>query len=51
MLCMSDITEPSQSSMPGTARPVRDTADAYVNELAVLNPILATSLGLPFGQD
>jgi uncharacterized protein (DUF885 family) len=51
MLCMSDITEPSQSSTPGTARPVRDTADAYVNELAVLNPILATSLGLPFGQD
>jgi uncharacterized protein (DUF885 family) len=39
---MPDITAP---------RPVRDVADAYVDELAVLNPILATSLGRPQGQD
>src|SRR3984957_10166314 len=32
-------------------RPVRDIADAYVDELAVLNPILATTLGRPQGQD
>ncbi len=32
-------------------RPVRDAADAYVSRLAELNPILATSLGLPAGQD
>ena len=39
--------------MPDTsaARPVRDVADAYARELAGLNPILATSLGWPQGQD
>jgi uncharacterized protein (DUF885 family) len=49
MLCMSDITQTSQTS--ASVRPVRDTADAYVTELAELNPLLATSLGLPVGQD
>ena len=32
-------------------RPVRDIADSYVQELAELNPALATYLGLPVGQD
>ena len=32
-------------------RRVRDTADAYVDQLAELNPIVATSLGRPEGQD
>jgi uncharacterized protein (DUF885 family) len=49
MLCMADITQTSQPSAAG--RPVRDTADAYVTDLAELNPLLATSLGLPVGQD
>ncbi|HEY2508193.1 MAG TPA: DUF885 domain-containing protein [Streptosporangiaceae bacterium] len=32
-------------------RPVRDAADAYVEQQARLNPLDATFLGLPFGQD
>jgi uncharacterized protein (DUF885 family) len=32
-------------------RPVRDAADAYVGAAAELNPLLATMLGLPEGQD
>jgi uncharacterized protein (DUF885 family) len=51
MLIMSDATA-SSSSVPSAApRPVRDAADAYVQELAVLDPGLATELGLPEGQD
>ena len=34
-----------------SARPVRDLADAFVSDLARLDPVLATSLGLPDGQD
>ncbi|HXW47676.1 MAG TPA: DUF885 domain-containing protein [Streptosporangiaceae bacterium] len=41
---MTETTQPSQ-------RPVRDAADGYVRQLAELNPILATSLGFPVGQD
>jgi uncharacterized protein (DUF885 family) len=32
-------------------RAVRSVADSYVERLAVLNPVLATALGLPVGQD
>ena len=42
----------SATSPAGNAgRRVRDTADGYVDQLAVLNPIVATSLGRPEGQD
>ena len=52
MLCMSDITQTSLPSASGhPVRPVRGTADAYVADLAELNPLLATALGLPVGQD
>jgi uncharacterized protein (DUF885 family) len=43
---MAENTHPSSGP-----RPVRDVADAYVDQLAVLNPILATSIGVPVGQD
>jgi uncharacterized protein (DUF885 family) len=46
---MADITQTSPSE--ASARPIRDLADAYVNDLAHLNPMLATNIGLPFGQD
>jgi uncharacterized protein (DUF885 family) len=36
---------------PAAARPVRDLADAYVEELAELDPVLATELGLHLGSD
>ncbi len=49
MLRMADITQTSQPT--ASARPIRDLADAYVNDLAKLDPTLATSIGLPFGQD
>jgi uncharacterized protein (DUF885 family) len=41
-----NATEAGQSS-----RPVRDAADAFVAAAAELNPLLATTLGLPSGQD
>ena len=41
----------SVQSESAPARAVRDLADAHVAELAVLDPLLATSLGLPDGQD
>jgi uncharacterized protein (DUF885 family) len=44
MLDMAEVRE-----YPG--RQVRDLADAYVRELAELDPIVATYLGLPAGQD
>ncbi len=34
-----------------SSRPIRDAADAYVAAAAELNPLLATMLGLPDGQD
>jgi len=37
--------------MSDNPRLVRDIADGYVDQLAELNPILATSLGLRTGQD
>jgi len=46
---MTDMTQTSQP--PASGRPVRDVADSYVTDLAELNPILATMLGLPMGQD
>ncbi len=45
MASMPDATQPAP------AQPVRDVADAYVQELAELNPAVATMLGLPVGQD
>jgi uncharacterized protein (DUF885 family) len=46
---MADIPQtPQPSSAP---RPIRDLADAYVTDLAELNPMIATMLGLPVGQD
>jgi uncharacterized protein (DUF885 family) len=50
MLCMPEMTQ-SPQSQPASARPVRDIADVYVEQMAELNPLLATSLGLPIGQD
>ncbi len=44
---MTQTSEPSESS----ARPVRDAADAFVGRYADLNPLAATSLGLPKRQD
>ncbi|MGO9081286.1 MAG: DUF885 domain-containing protein [Streptosporangiaceae bacterium] len=41
----------TQTVPPDGRRPVRDIADAYVAELAELNPLLATSLGLRPGED
>jgi uncharacterized protein (DUF885 family) len=41
-------------TMPKSADPgrrVRDVADAFVHDLAELDPIVATALGLPVGQD
>jgi uncharacterized protein (DUF885 family) len=32
-------------------RPVRDAADAFVHQMAALDPVVATSLGLAVGQD
>jgi uncharacterized protein (DUF885 family) len=36
---------------PDAGRHVRDVADSYVQDLAELNPLVATMLGLPVGQD
>src|ERR1700728_2708765 len=46
MHLMPDFRQSSASD-----RSVRDVADAYVGQLAVLDPLLATSLGLAAGQD
>jgi uncharacterized protein (DUF885 family) len=45
---MADMPEVNE---PAVDRRVRDVADAFVQDLAELNPILATALGLPVGQD
>jgi uncharacterized protein (DUF885 family) len=42
-------TTPSAGTDSG--RHVRDVADSYVQDLAELNPLVATMLGLPVGQD
>jgi uncharacterized protein (DUF885 family) len=44
MLDMADVTEHPD-------RRVRDLADAFVHALAELDPVVATYLGLPVGQD
>jgi len=41
----------AENTHPSASRPVRDVADGYVDQLAVLNPILATMLGVPVAQD
>ena len=43
--------EPGPSASPASTRPVRDVADEFVRESARLDPLQATMLGLPFGQD
>jgi len=52
---MSSMTHTSAGTdQPGAAsgpRPVRDIADDFVQRLAGLDPVLATHLGLPQGQD
>jgi len=47
---MSCMTDNSPKAEPGS-RPVRDAADTFVGAAAELNPLLATMLGLPDGQD
>jgi uncharacterized protein (DUF885 family) len=42
---------PSMTQPPPASRPVRNLADAYVLEYAELDPLVATMLGLPEGQD
>lgn len=44
---MTDV--PGSSSSP--SRPVTDLADAYVDAVVELNPVVATSLGYPVGAD
>lgn len=44
------VTETPVTPDPGS-RPLRDLADSYVTSLADLNPVMATMLGLPAGQD
>jgi uncharacterized protein (DUF885 family) len=48
---MSCMTQTSASAASAAARPVRDAADAFVLRMAELDPIIATALGLPTGQD
>ncbi len=44
MLDMADVTQHPD-------RPIRDLADAFARALAELDPLVATYLGLPVGQD
>lgn len=48
---MSEPSSPPSATRPAEARAVREAADAYVGRLAELDPMIATYLGLPFGQD
>ena len=50
---MSRMTQnaPASAASPASRRPVRDAADEFVRQSARLNPLQATMLGLPFGQD
>jgi uncharacterized protein (DUF885 family) len=47
MSCMTQ-TPPAAAS---DSRPVRNAADAFVQQMAELDPLVATSLGLPVGRD
>jgi uncharacterized protein (DUF885 family) len=47
---MTGMTQTFERS-DSPARPVRDAADAFVDQYADLNPLAATSLGLPKRQD
>jgi uncharacterized protein (DUF885 family) len=49
MTGMTQIPEPAAAR--SLARPVRDVADAFVDQYADLDPLTATSLGLPKRQD
>ena len=42
---------PATSGQPSSARPVRDTADQYVQAYVELDPLVGTEFGLPVGQD
>lgn len=48
---MPRMTQPPAQPDHDASRPVRDLADAYVQEFARLDPLVATMLGLPEGQD
>lgn len=46
------MNEPERSpAAPGDPRAVRNTADGYVRRVAELNPLMATVLGVPVGED
>src|SRR5258706_105729 len=47
---MSRMTQSTADADSGS-RPVRTAADAFVLQAATLNPLVATMLGLPEGQD
>jgi uncharacterized protein (DUF885 family) len=49
MTLMTQTSEPAAAG--SSSRPVRDAADAFVDQYADLNPLAATSLGLPKHQD
>ncbi|WP_213454850.1 DUF885 domain-containing protein [Rhizomonospora bruguierae] len=44
-----DQTDTDSARKP--ERPIRDLADRYVHRLAAVNPLIATWLGLPVGED
>jgi uncharacterized protein (DUF885 family) len=49
---MTGMTQsPEPAAARSLARPVRDVADAFVDQYADLDPLTATSLGLPKRQD
>ena len=48
---MPRMTQPPAQPDHDAERPVRDLADAYVQEFARLDPLVATMLGLPEGQE
>jgi uncharacterized protein (DUF885 family) len=45
------MPDTSQAAHPAADRRIRTAADAYVSELAEADPLVATYLGLPVGQD
>jgi uncharacterized protein (DUF885 family) len=47
---MSDMP-PTSAEADSSSRPVRAAADVFVHQAARLNPLLATTLGLPEGQE
>src|SRR5215469_7567628 len=50
MTCMTQ-TPAVSDPQPGSARAVRDFADAFVRQLAEHDPTVSTDLGLPIRQD